>query len=214
MRNMRWQQATLDAPETPAANAGYELIGKLADGITANGFDLYIIGTLGATGRNACAVEFCGESARRSESERGLTLCHMAVFGIAAFTAIVRPGRRRRSIISKVGVSPQKATIGTPHSPIGGFEKLTLREFRFLEHGCSTRADVGSPRSPGARRRTGGSARTEGLMRSDYMGIKPGEAIEVCPSAERLSDSCTNPGSVIYGRPRRDFARVPKLRTE
>jgi len=65
---MRWQQARLRL-KTPAANADIELMENWRIGITAKDWDFcHIIGTLGATGRNAGAVEFCG---RRSVEALG-----------------------------------------------------------------------------------------------------------------------------------------------
>lgn len=67
-----------------------EVIGKLANGITAKDMVLAMIGKIGSAGGTGYVIEFCGEAIENLTMEGRMTVCNMAI-EMGAKAGIIAP---------------------------------------------------------------------------------------------------------------------------
>lgn len=98
-----------------------EVEGKLPPGVTAKDLILHVIGTLGTSGGNGCAIEFRGSAIHALDMESRMTLCNMAIEAGA-----------------RVGLVAVDATTidylrGRPYAPSGALWDRAVEYWRELE---------------------------------------------------------------------------------
>jgi 3-isopropylmalate/(R)-2-methylmalate dehydratase large subunit len=178
--------------------------GVLPRGTGAKDLILRIIGEIGMAGGTGCALEFAGEAVRALDMEGRMTLCNMAIEA-GARTGLVAPDETTFAYLEGRPMAPAGAqreealahwrTLAS--DPGAAFDRDLVLDVSDLEPqltwgtnpeevvGISGHApDPGEARSP---------AQVQRIARAlDYMGLRPGQALEGLPVDVVFIGSCTN----------------------
>ena len=186
------------------SNMRVEINGELPCGVTAKDVILALIGKIGTAGGTGCAIEYAGSTVRGFSLEQRMTVCNMTIeagarAGMVAFddaTAAYLEGRPH----APRGALWHKAldAWGDLHSDEDAvFEREVSLDAAALEPQVSwgTSPEMVMPvsgRVP-APEDAGDTVKAESWRRAlDYMGLKPGTAIEDIALDKVFIGSCTN----------------------
>jgi 3-isopropylmalate/(R)-2-methylmalate dehydratase large subunit len=196
--------ATQTLVQKRARNFRIQVRGVLPRGTGAKDLILRIIGEIGMAGGTGCALEFAGEAVRALDMEGRMTLCNMAIEA-GARTGLVAPDETTFAYLEGRPMAPAGAqreealahwrTLAS--DPGAAFDRDLVLDVSDLEPqltwgtnpeevvGISGHApDPGEARSP---------AQVQRIARAlDYMGLRPGQALEGLPVDVVFIGSCTN----------------------
>ena len=181
-----------------------EFVGTLPPGLTAKDMILGAIGQVGVAGGVGYAVEYAGEAVRALSMEQRLTICNMTIEWGA------RAGM----------VAPDETTFayleGRPHAPQGAAWETAVKDWRSLRSDPDATYDthvvvdvaelvpqVTWGTNPGMVVPVTGTVpdpasfadpddRAAGTRALEYMGLRPGQAIEEIRVDRVFIGSCTN----------------------
>jgi len=220
--------ATQTLVQKRARNFRIQVEGALPAGTGAKDLILHIIGTIGMAGGTGCALEFAGEAVRGLGMDARMTLCNMAIEA-GARTGMVAPDETTFAYLK-----------GRPMAPSGERWEEAVRYWRTLptDPGAVFDRDVTLDVSALVPQVTWGTnpeevasitgrapdpaqaatpAKGERMAHSlEYMGLKPGQALEGLPVDVVFIGSCTNgrlsdlrdAAAVLKGRRRAAGVRV------
>jgi len=196
--------ATQTLVQAPAKNMRVRVEGKLPPGATAKDLVLKIIGTVGTAGGTGHVIEYAGEAIRALSMEGRMTVCNMTI------EAGARAGL----------VAPDETTFayakGRPMAPKGELWDKAVAYWKTLatDPGAHFDAEVVIDASEVIPQVTWGTSpedvvpitgrvpdpkdardpgKAKAMLRSlDYMGLKPGQAMEGIAVDRVFIGSCTN----------------------
>jgi 3-isopropylmalate/(R)-2-methylmalate dehydratase large subunit len=220
--------ATQTLVQKRARNFRIQVEGALPAGTCAKDLILHIIGTIGMAGGTGFALEFAGEAVRGLGMDARMTLCNMAIEA-GARTGMVAPDETTFAYLK-----------GRPMAPSGERWEEAVRYWRTLptDPGAVFDREVTLDVSALVPQVTWGTnpeevaaitgcapdpaeastpAKGERMAHSlEYMGLKPGQALEGLPVDVVFIGSCTNgrlsdlreAAAVLKGRTRAPGVRV------
>ena len=178
--------------------------GELAQGVTAKDVMLALIGKIGAAGAGGHAIEFAGRVVRNLSIEGRLTLCNMSIEAAARF-GMVAPDETTFSYIRGRPYAPNEAEW---EQAVAQWRTLTSDEGAVFDREVSLDAAAIAPmitwgtlpedalpidaHVPDPANYANAERRKAAEKALDYMGLKPGMALDGLKLDKVFIGSCTN----------------------
>ena len=196
--------ATQTLAQKRARNFRITLDGALPPGTGAKDMVLRVIGEIGMAGGTGCALEFAGSAVRALGMDARMTLCNMAIEA-GARTGLVAPDDTTFAYLEGRPMAPAGAQWEQavahwrtlPSDPGAAFDRELVLDVSNLEPqvtwGTNPEEVAGITGSAPDPARAATPAQAESQARAlEYMGIRPGQALQELAVDVVFIGSCTN----------------------
>jgi 3-isopropylmalate/(R)-2-methylmalate dehydratase large subunit len=196
--------ATQTLRQRKPKNMRVQVDGRLATGVSAKDLALAVIGKIGADGATGHALEYSGDCIRALSMEGRMTLCNMSIEA-GARAALIAPDATTFAYLQARPYAPSSKEWDHAlerwqhlHSDEGAiFDRTVFIAAADVAPHVTWGTNPGmvaavSDRVPDPQRATSDDSRAAIARALDYMGLRPGTAIEEIAIDRVFIGSCTN----------------------